>query len=50
MVSQQMISGNQEEMRFKASLELRKYYNPSTGKLSATDQKIVEELIPLGVS
>ena len=50
MVGQQRISGNQEEIRFKTSLQLCKYYNPVTGRLTATYQKIAEELIPLGVS
>ena len=50
MVGRQRISGNQEEIRFKTSLQLCKYYNPVTGRLTATYQKIAEELIPLGVS
>ncbi len=50
MLGWQSISGNQEEIRFKTSLQLCKYYNPVTRRLTTTYQKIAEELIPLGVS
>jgi hypothetical protein len=50
MLGRQRISGNQEEIRFKTSLQLFKYYNPVTRRLTATYKKIAEELIPLGVS
>ena len=50
VVGRQRISGNQEEIRFKTSLQLCKCYNPITRRLTTTYQKNAEELIPLGVS
>ena len=51
MVGRQKIIGNQEEIRFKVSMELCKHYNTRKGKLGGTSyQKIAQDLITLGVS
>jgi hypothetical protein len=46
MVGRQRDSGNQEEIQFKTSLQLCKYYNPITRRLIVLYKKIAEELIP----
>ena len=51
MVGRQKIIGNQEEIRFKVSMELCKHYNTRKGKLGCKSyQKIAHDLITLGVS